>query len=117
MRRAGFAAFGNSTLSATELHRLAGETPIAVAGAQWLASAVTILCFTPTYTSWANPIEAHFGPLREFVLKNSHHPNHVVLTRRLHAYLRWRNANARDPELLEAQRRERRRVRSEKQRR
>ncbi len=22
------------------------------------------LCFTPTYTSWANPIEAHFGPLR-----------------------------------------------------
>jgi len=26
------------------------------------------LCFTPTYSSWANPIEAHFGPLREFVL-------------------------------------------------
>jgi transposase len=75
------------------------------------------LCFTPTYTSWANPIEAHFGPLREFVLNNSHHPNHVVLTRRLHAYLRWRNSNARDPELLEAQRRERRRVRSEKQQR
>ena len=46
------------------------------------------LCFTPTYTSWANPIEAHFGPLREFVLNNSHHPNHVVLTRQLHAYLR-----------------------------
>ena len=22
------------------------------------------LCFTPTYASWANPIEAHFGPLR-----------------------------------------------------
>jgi transposase len=75
------------------------------------------LCFTPTYTSWANPIEAHFGPLREFVLNNSNHPNHVVLTRRLHAYLRWRNSNARDPELLEAQRRERRRVRSEKQQR
>ena len=75
------------------------------------------LCFTPTYTSWANPIEAHFGPLREFVLNNSHHPNHVVLTRRLHAYLRWRNSNARDPHVLEAQRRERRRVRSEKQQR
>jgi transposase len=75
------------------------------------------LCFTPTYTSWANPIEAHFGPLREFVLNNSYHPNHVVLTRRLHAYLRWRNANARDPHVLEAQRRERRRVRSEKQQR
>ena len=29
-------------------------------------------------------------------------------------YLRWRNANARDPDLLAAQRRERARVRSEK---
>lgn len=75
------------------------------------------LCFTPTYSSWANPIEAHFGPLREFVLNNSNHPNHVVLTRRLHAHLRWRNANARAPELLAAQRRERARVRAEKQRR
>jgi transposase len=75
------------------------------------------LCFTPTYSSWANPIEAHFGPLREFVLNNSNHPNHVVLTRRLHAHLRWRNANARAPELLAAQRRERARVRAEKGRR
>lgn len=74
------------------------------------------LCFTPTYSSWANPIEAHFGPLREFVLNNSNHPNHVVLTRRLHAYLRWRNANTRDPELLALQRKERARVRSEQQR-
>ena len=72
------------------------------------------LCFTPTYSSWANPIEAHFGPLREFVLNNSNHPNHTVLCRRLHAYLRWRNANARDPDLLAAQRRERARTRSEK---
>jgi transposase len=72
------------------------------------------LCFTPTYSSWANPIEAHFGPLREFVLNNSNHPNHTVLTRRLHAHLRWRNANRRAPELLAAQRRERARVRAEK---
>ena len=75
------------------------------------------LGFTPTYSSWANPIEAHFGPLREFVLNNSNHPNHVVLTRRLHDHLRWRNANARAPELLAAQRRERARVRAEKGRR
>ena len=72
------------------------------------------LCFTPTYSSWANPIEAHFGPLREFVLNNSNHANHIVLTRRLHAHLRWRNANARAPELLAAQRRERARIRAEK---
>ncbi len=84
---------------------------------KWAKRNKVELCFTPTYTSWANPIEAHFGPLREFVLNNSNHPNHVVLTRKLHAYLRWRNNNTRDPQVLEAQRRERRRVRSEKKQR
>jgi transposase len=84
---------------------------------KWAKRNKVELCFTPTYTSWANPIEAHFGPLREFALNNSNHPNHVVLTRRLHTYLRWRNTNARDPQVLEAQRRERRRVRSEKNQR
>jgi len=72
------------------------------------------LCFTPTYASWANPIEAHFGPLRQFTLANSNHPNHTVQTRELHAYLRWRNANVRHPDVLAAQRRERARIRSEK---
>lgn len=83
----------------------------------WAANNNVELCYTPTYSSWANPIEAHFGPLREFVLNNSNHPNHTVLTRRLHAHLRWRNANARDPDLLAAQRRERARVRSQRGRR
>jgi hypothetical protein len=72
------------------------------------------LCFTPTYTSWANPIEAHFGPLRQFTIANSNYPNHTVQTRALHRYLRWRNANARHPDVLAAQRRERVRIRSEK---
>ena len=72
------------------------------------------LCFTPTSASWADPIEAHFGPLRQFTLANSNHPNHTVQTQALHAYLRWRNANARHPDVLAAQRRERARVRSEK---
>jgi hypothetical protein len=72
------------------------------------------LCFTPTYASWANPIEAHFGPLRQFIIANSHHRNHTAQTRALHAYLRWRNTNARHPDVLAAQRRERARVRSEK---
>ena len=81
---------------------------------EWATRNRVELCFTPTYSSWANPIEAHFGPLREFVLNNSNHPNHVVLTRHLHAHLRWRNAHARAPELLTAQRRERARVRAEK---
>ena len=66
--------------------------------------------FTPTNASWADPIEAHFGPLRQFTLANSHHPNHTVQTRAVHAYLRWRNTHARHPD---AQRRERARIRSE----
>lgn len=81
---------------------------------QWARKYKAELCFTPTNASWANPIEAHFGPLRQFTLANSHHPNHTVQTRELHAYLRWRNANARHPDVLAAQRRERARVRSER---
>ncbi|WTW82673.1 helix-turn-helix domain-containing protein [Streptomyces canus] len=68
----------------------------------------------PIYASWANPIEAHFGPLRQFTIANSNHHNHTVQTRALHAYLRWRNANARHPDVLAAQRKERARIRSER---
>jgi len=75
------------------------------------------LCLTPTNASWADPIEAQFGPLRMFTMANSDYPNHVVLARDLHAYLRWRNANNRHPDVLAAQRRERARVRSEHHRR
>ena len=83
----------------------------------WAKKNKVELCFTPTSASWANPIEAQFGPLRTFVMGDSNHPNHTVLARRLHAYLRWRNANARHPDVLAAQRRERARIRSERQRR
>jgi len=47
----------------------------------------------------------------------SDYRNHAVLARRLHSYLRWRNANARHPEVLAAQRRERARIRSERRHR
>ncbi len=55
------------------------------------------LRFTPTNASYAHPIEAHFGQLRQFTVANSHHANHTVQTRALHAYLRWRNVSARHP--------------------
>ncbi len=83
----------------------------------WAAKNTVELCFTPTSASWANPIEAQFGPLRTFVMSNSDHPNHTVQTRKLQAYLLWHNANARHPDVLAAQRRERARIRSAKQRR
>jgi len=47
----------------------------------------------------------------------SDHPNHTVLATRLQAYLGWRNANARHSDVLAAQRRERARIRSERQQR
>jgi transposase len=75
------------------------------------------LCLTPTSASWANPIEAQFGPLRTFTMAASNHPNHTVLARQTQQYLRWRNANARHPDVLAAQRRERARIRSERHQR
>jgi transposase len=83
----------------------------------WATRNKVELCFTPTNASWANPIEAQFGPLRTFVMGASNHPNHTVLARKLQDYLRWRNANARHPDVLAAQRRERARVRSERRQR
>ena len=84
---------------------------------RWAARHAVELDFTPTYASWADPIEPHFGPLRSFVLAGSNYRNHTVLTRALHAHLRWRNAHARHPDVLAAERRERARVRSEHHRR
>jgi transposase len=83
----------------------------------WAGRANVELCFTPTSASWANPIEAQFGPVRTFTMGGSDHPNHIVLARRLQDYLRWRNTNARHPDILAAQRRERARIRSERQQR
>lgn len=83
----------------------------------WCARNKVELVLTPTSASWANPIEAQFGPLRAFTMANSNYPNHTVLAREMHAYLRWRNANARHPDVLAAQRRERARIRSERQQR
>ncbi|MFF3501175.1 transposase [Streptomyces sp. NPDC003247] len=62
---------------------------------RWAKKNEVELCFTPTYASRANPIEARFAPLRQFTIADSNHPNHTVRTRALHAYLGWRNANAR----------------------
>jgi hypothetical protein len=75
------------------------------------------LCFTPVSASWANPIEAQSGPIRTFVIGGSDHPSHTALARKLQGYPRRRNAHARHPGVLAAQRRERGRIRSERQQR
>jgi transposase len=84
---------------------------------RWAKRENVELCLTPTNASWANPIEAQFGPVRTFVMANSDYRNHPALARRLQDYLRWRNAHARHPDVLAAQRRERARIRSERQQR
>jgi transposase len=84
---------------------------------EWCEANNVELLFTPTYASWANPIEAHFGPLRQFAIANSDYPDHPALARAIRAYLRWRNTHTRDPRILEAERRHRARIRSEQQRR
>jgi hypothetical protein len=84
---------------------------------RWAAKANAELCFTPTNASWANPIGAQFGPVPTFVMGGSGHPSHAVLARQLQHHLTWRNANARHPDVLAAQRRERARIRSQHQQR
>jgi transposase len=83
----------------------------------WCVRNKVELCLTPSNASWSNPIEAQFGPLRQFTMANSDHPNHPALAQEMHAYLRWRNANNRHPDVVAAQRRERARIRSERHRR
>jgi transposase len=84
---------------------------------QWCADNAVELCFTPTYASWANPIEAHFGPLREFTINNSDYPDHTALANVIRDYVRWRNANTADPEILALERKHRAEIRGEAQRR
>jgi hypothetical protein len=40
----------------------------------WARKNKVELCLTPTNASWANPIEAQFGPLRNFVMGGSTTP-------------------------------------------
>ena len=84
---------------------------------RWAKRENVELCFTLVNASWANPIEAQFGLVRTFVMGVSDQPGHTVLARRLQAYLRWRNADARHADVLAARRRERARIRSERQQR
>jgi hypothetical protein len=63
----------------TITHNLSGHKGTDIR--RWAKKNKVELCFTPTYASWANPIEAHFGPLRQFTIANSNYPNHTVQTR------------------------------------
>lgn len=47
--------------------------------------------WTPTYSSWLNLIESHFGAMKRFTLNGSDDRDHRTRRRRIYRYLRWRN--------------------------
>ena len=47
--------------------------------------------WTPTYSSWLNAIEAHFGGIRKFTIAGSDDASHQCRRRRIQRYLTWRN--------------------------
>jgi transposase len=84
---------------------------------KWCEDNAVELAFTPTYGSWANPIEATLGPLREFSINNSDHQSHAVMAKAIRDYIRWRNAHTKDPEVLALERKHRAMIRGEGRRR
>ena len=47
--------------------------------------------YTPTYASWLNAIECHFGPLKRFAIGGTDDPSHEYRRWRIARYLTWRN--------------------------
>ena len=47
--------------------------------------------WTPTYSSWLNIIEPHFGELKKFTINGSDDPDHKTRRNRIQKYLRLRN--------------------------
>lgn len=58
---------------------------------------------TATNASWMNRIEAQFGAVHYFVLKNSYPESHEDLEKRIRDHLKWRNHNQNYPKLKEIQ--------------
>jgi transposase len=81
---------------------------------RWAKKNKVELCFTRTYASWANPIEAHFGPLRQFTWANTNHrspPRTDPGSARLPALAQRQRP---PPDVLAARRKERARIRSKR---
>jgi len=60
---------------------------------QWSRLHGVWLIFTATNASWMNRIEAQFGSIHYFVLKNSYPKNHENLKCDIKEHLKWRNKN------------------------
>ncbi|MFH1996716.1 MAG: transposase [Candidatus Omnitrophota bacterium] len=72
---------------------------------RWCRKNSVWLIFTATNASWMNRIEAHFGSVRYFVLKNSYPMDHKELEHNIKEHLKWRNSNHNNPLLKKLQKR------------
>lgn len=55
--------------------------------------------YTPTNASWLNPIECHFVPIKELVLRNVYYMDKKEQARAIRRYICWRNSHRDDPRL------------------
>ena len=55
--------------------------------------------YTPTNSSWSNPIEAQFTALRYFALDGTDHASHKEQASMIRRYIIWRNHHAHDERL------------------
>lgn len=72
---------------------------------QWCKLHSVWLIFTATNASWMNRIEAQFGSIHYFVLKNSYPTDHEELEQNIKEHLKWRNKNHHNPFLKKLQKR------------
>jgi transposase len=63
---------------------------------QWCRINSVWLIFTATNASWMNRIEAHFGSVHYFLLKNSYPTNYEQLEQNIKEHLKWQNKNHHD---------------------
>lgn len=63
------------------------------------------LVAVPTYASYLNRIECHFGPIQEFVFNNTDYLDWDAARHALAGYTRYRNGPYRDPRIAELERR------------
>ena len=60
-----------------------------------------VLVPTPTYASYLNPIECHFGPIAEFVVKNADYLDWDAFAHALARHISYRNGPHRDRRLAQ----------------
>jgi transposase len=75
---------------------------------EWASANNVELVPTPTYASYLNPVECHFLPISEFVVKNADYLDWDAFGHALASHIRYRNDPAqRDERLARAERRRR----------